>query len=110
MRYDDTTEDGKVELTPEEQAEPGFVGKTLTLEAVWQDWKTMEYVGETRKTYNNEKGFFTVKEIVDIVEDFEGIDRPKHREWFGQVDFHHFRFEGLCGPTKTGAYSIYWGS
>ena len=111
MRYDEEDEDGKVELTPEEQAEPGFVGKTLTLEAVWVDMesRSKKPVAETRKTYNNERGFFTVKDVVEAVEDFERIDRPKSK-WHGGIDCHHVRFEGLSGPRESGAYGIYWGS
>ena len=39
-----------IDLTPEELAEPGFVGKTMTLESVLIDLTTREVVAETRKT------------------------------------------------------------
>ena len=97
------------DLTPEELAEPGFVGKTLTLEAVWKDSESGEIVGETRKTYKNERGFFTVKEVVEAVEDFERLDRPKTK-WFGGINCHHIFWQGLFPNKKRDAVSISWGS
>ena len=106
-RYDRDVDD-YVDYTPEELAQPGFVGKTMTLESVWEDMDSGEIVAETRKTYNNEKGFFTIKEVVEAVEDFERINRPKSK-WFGGVDCNHIFFEGLW-RRKSGAYGISWGS
>ena len=96
-RYDDDVDD-YVDYTPEELAQPGFVGKTITL-----------VCAGTRKTYENEKGFFTVKEVVDFVEDFERISRPKSGP-HGGIDCHHIFFEGLAGPQPGGYYTIIWGS
>ena len=105
-------EDDLVDLTPEELAEPGFVGKTMILESSpyrpgGKD--SGDDIGETRKTYNNEKGFFTVKEVVEAVEDFERLDRSKTK-WFGGIDCHHGFWQGLVPNEKEDAYWISWGS
>ena len=47
-------------------------------------------------------------EVVEAVEDFERINRPKSK-WFGGVDCNHIFFEGLW-RRKSGAYGISWGS
>lgn len=100
-RYDDEEdrmyEVGRDELT----LEPGFWGKTLTL--------VSSMTGATRKTYENQKGYFTVAEVVEAIEDVESIDRPK-TEWFGDIDSSHVFFDGLKLNRAGDAYSIYWGS
>ena len=90
-----------IELTPEELRQPGFVGNSLKLKS---------RKGKTQQTYFNEKGFFTLAEVVEKIVDFERIDRkdPKN-EWFGGIDCHHIFFEGLH-PIGDDAYYIYWGS
>ena len=90
-----------IELTPEYLNQPGFVGNTLNL----QSWK-----GTTQQTYCNDKGFFTMAEVIDKIETFERFDRvdPK-MEWFGGIDCHHIYFEGLH-LIGDDAYCIYWGS
>ena len=49
-----------------------------------------------------------IQEMVDMVVEFEKVDRPK-TSWFGGIDAHHVYFEGLC-KQKDGSYSVCWGS
>ena len=84
------------ELTKKELDEVAFVGKTITF---------TDYVS---KTFKNEKGFFSVKELLKNLVLFEKENRP-HTEWFGGIDCHHVFFEGIF-KVKGGAYSISWGS
>ena len=97
-RYDETAEE-HIELTRDEQAEPGYVGDTLVLESE----------NTTRQIYNNDKGFFTVAEVVAHIVEFERIDRPK-TEWFGGIDCSHVFFEGIRLNSDGDAYRILWGS
>ena len=106
-RYDETL-DECFELTNAELREPGFFGKTLSLESVWMDKKN-RIVDETHMSFTNRKGYFTVQEVIRKVESFEKEDRPKTK-WFGGIDCHHVFFEGLR-PNKTGsAFVVCWGS
>ena len=108
LRRWDESVDKFFELTPDEQAQPGYVGKTLVLESVK---KTREgrVVSTTREVYNNDKGFFTLAEVVALIVEFERIDRPKS-QWFGGVDCHHVFFEGLYPNSDGDAFGISWGS
>jgi hypothetical protein len=54
------------------------------------------------------KKHFTVKELVEVVEEWERIDRPRSN-WFGGVDEHHIFFEGLKVDENNVAVSL-WGS
>lgn len=93
-RFED---DDIYELTEEDENKPGFNGNELYLSSEHMDW-----------TYTNDKGFFTIKEVVECIEDFERMNRPK-TEWFGGIDCHHIFFEGLH-PGPNGSYSVFWGS
>ena len=95
-------------MTCDEQAKPGYVGKTLVLESVWQT-RDGRIVDATRYKCSNDKGFFTVAEVVALIVEFERIDRPKS-QWFGGVDCHHVFFEGLRPNSDGDAFRISWGS
>ena len=109
-RYDRSTERHH-ELTEDEKREVGFRGKTLPLESVWiaPDPRRPDRTIATRRTYTNTKGYFTIAEVVNIIEKFERLDRPKTR-WFGGIDCHHTYFDGMCPNTKNDAFRILWGS
>ena len=96
------------DLTPDEKKAPGFIGDTLPLESIWRD-RSGKIVDETHKTYRNRKGYFTVAEVVKLVEKFERLDRPKS-SWFGGVDCHHTYFEGMRPNESNTAFCIAWGS
>ena len=96
------------ELSADEKAQPGFIGKILTLESIWKNDEG-HIVDTTRCVYEKSKGFFTVAEVVASVEAYERIDRPKTK-WFGGVDCHHVFFEGLFPNANKDAYGIFWGS
>jgi len=60
------------------------------------------------KTYTSSNKYFTVGDLLNIIIDYEYLDRP-NSEWFGGIDVHHIYFEGL-GKQPDGTYQIYWGS
>ena len=95
-----------IELTPAQKKRPGFVGSTMTLYNKWSD-KDGNVTGETKKTFRNTKGFFTIAEVVQKICEFETIDRPKSK-WFGGIDAHHVFYEGMSKGEK--GYSICYGS
>jgi hypothetical protein len=103
-RYDRTV-DEFFKLSHNELTEPGFVGNDLTLVSMRT---TRRAVTDTRRTYKTRKGFFTVAEVVKIIEKFERIDRPKS-EWFGGIDCHHIFFEGIHQEAGNSFY-VRWGS
>ena len=107
-QYYDPVEQDLDDLTPDQLECKGYVGYRLPIESIWQD-RAGRVVAETRKTFTNRKGYFTIKEVIDAVERFERIDRPKTC-WFGGVDCHHVFFEGLRLNRKSTAYTIMWGS
>lgn len=96
------------DLTRDELAECGFVGNELTLEqkSVTRD---MRLASRIRHTYKNTKGFFTVSELLKVVQRFEMKARPQ-TQWFGGVDAHHVYFEGFSQNREKDAYSVMWGS
>lgn len=100
-----------IELTHEEKQEAGFMGKELTLESVWKTMDSPPRIVKktTRRTYKTRNDFFSIAEVVKIVEKFERIDRPKSK-WFGGVDCHHVHFEGLRLNSEGDAFAICWGS
>ena len=65
QRYDESV-DELIELTPDEQAKPGYVGKTLVLESV-KETRDGRIVSTTREVYKNDKGFFTMAEVVALI-------------------------------------------
>ena len=108
IRKIDRSHSELVELSADEKAQPGFIGKILTLESIWKNDEG-HIVDTTRCVYEKSKGFFTVAEVVASVEAYERIDRPKNK-WFGGVDCHHVFFEGLFPNANKDAYGIFWGS
>ena len=107
QRYDND-DDEVYPLTVAELNRPGFVGNRLPVESIWID-RRGHTVAETHKTFTNRKGYFTVREVVKIVESFEKLDRPK-TNWFGGIDCHHIFFEGLRLNKARDAFVINWGS
>ena len=106
-RYDKKKQE-MVRLTDEELSLPAFKGKTITLKSVWVNDK-QKVVNEPKRTYENTKGFFSIKEMVKIVVQFEKLDRPKTK-WFGGIDCHHVFFEGFRKNKDNKTYGIHWGS
>ncbi|MFN2547487.1 MAG: hypothetical protein ABR567_08655 [Myxococcales bacterium] len=52
---------------------------------------------------------FTVRDLIEAVEETERQTRGKTRWLGGGVDVHHVYFEGL-EPEKDGSWTICWGS
>ena len=104
--YDKELEE-QVPFTQEELDVPAFIGSEISLSSVWLDRKNKK-VAETHMSFYNDIGYFTIQEMVDMVVEFEKVDRPKTC-WFGGVDAHHVYFEGLH-KQKDGSYSVCWGS
>jgi hypothetical protein len=98
------------ELTDEEKARPGFIGRTLVLESIWRSCDGRHTVDWTRHTYTNDAGFFTVAEVIAHIVEFERVDRPKSLLKGGGVDCHHVWFEGLRPNSNKDAFYIQWGS
>ena len=96
-----------ISLTIEECNAPGFIGDQIKFFNIWYD-RRGHIVDCTNETFYNDKGYFTVQEMADIILDFEKMDRPKTR-WFGGIDAHHIFFEGIEKNTD-GSYRICWGS
>lgn len=76
----------------------------------------MAHESHTCRTYNNDKGYFTIAEVIDAIVEFERVDRPQS-EWLGGVKCNHIYLdEGLlpstlrkvwCEPFSRG-YSLDW--
>ena len=98
QRYDDDKEDF-VDLTPNELNEVCYKHDEITL---------VTKTAKTQATYRNKNGF-TVKEMFNIVKDFEKNTRPLYK-WFGEIDCSHIRFEGFYRTDKENTYTIFWGS
>ena len=81
-------------LTPKELDEIVFTGP-------------ITFTNKVTKTFKNDKGYFTVRELVDNIVEFEKEDRLAS-DWFGGVDTHHRFFEGIYKDKD--AYRICWGS
>ena len=112
QRYDDDKEDF-VDLTPDELNEVCYKHDKITLVLEYmlptkETKATESRRAETHVTYRNKNGF-TVKEMFNIVKDFEKNTRPLY-EWFGEIDRSHIRFEGFCRTNKENTYTIWWGS
>ena len=80
--------------------EKGFIGSSLTL-------KFMST--EDRRTYTNDKNYFTVRELLDIILKFSYEDR-KASKWFGGIDTNSINFEGIEYLKEYGCHKIIWGS
>ena len=107
ITYYDKELNEQVPFTQEELNVPAFIGSEISLSNVWLDRKGKK-VAESHMSFCNQKGHFTIQEMVDMVVEFEKVDRPKTC-WFGGIDAHHVYFEGLC-KQKDGSYSVCWGS
>ncbi len=97
-------DDEIVDLTVDELNEVCYEASEITL---------IEHQSEFHegfsKTFRNENGL-TVRQIFDIVEDFEMKARPLSN-WFDGIDAHHVFFEGFNKiDGKENTYSISWGS
>lgn len=101
-----------------EDSLPGFVGTNLTLHQHW-DYGGGD-VRHVLKPFTNDKGFFTVGELVNCVIEFETDARklPRWHDGSGglSVDAHHVYFEGFCeycdtnGNPVSGHFAPSWGS
>jgi hypothetical protein len=60
------------------------------------------------RTYTNIEGYFTVRSLFEIIEQYENEHRPL-TNWFGGIDCHHRFFEGIW-KSADGTYEIWWGS
>ena len=100
--------DEHIPLTKRELEAVGFVGEQFILHNTWKN-DNNEVVAETKKTFKNQKGYFTIKEIVKHIVNFERVDRPK-TSWFGGVDCHHIYYEGIHLNRDKAGYGIGWGS
>lgn len=109
--WNDATEELR-NMTTEELELPAFVGREITLVGgVGSDDGSEREIGlkHTETTFETEKGFFTVQEMIDNIVQMEKIDRPK-TAWFGGLDAHHIFFEGLTTSEGLDSYSVSWGS
>lgn len=111
-------------LTPEDNSEPAFIGDVLKLISYekagqWLRESTIGYEDfekEARRLglytamkYENQKGFFTVAEVIEIILQFERIDRAEvHASGNHSHSLDHIYFEGLMEDGD--AWSIAWGS
>tara|TARA_R110002012_G_C11301788_1_gene573429 strand:- start:79 stop:516 length:438 start_codon:yes stop_codon:yes gene_type:complete len=107
--YDDDDE-VFFDLTPDELNEVCYKHDKITLvvEYMLPTKEKKAEKAETQATYRNKNGF-TVKEMLDIVKDFEKNTRPLY-EWFGEIDRSHVFFEGFKKKNNETTYTIFWGS
>jgi hypothetical protein len=87
----------------------GFNGPSFTLVHTHSE-------GNFEKMYSNEHQFFTVREIIKIIEDFDLIDRNLCQLGCGEIDVERIFFEGFNeierkdgDPEKTPRFIMYWG-
>lgn len=106
--YYDKKKDALISLTDDELKRPGFIGDSITFHSIWTN-KDDEVVAQTKRTFTNTKGYFTIQQMVDNIVKFELLDRPKTC-WFGGVDCHHVYFEGISKNEDNKTYGIHWGS
>ena len=100
---DDENSDGMIDLTPDDLAQPGFIGDTMTLESS----HVLASSHRSERTYSNDKGYFTIAEVVQAIIKFELVDRPKCSP-YGCIDDHHIYFEGLEPNEMNDAFTIAW--
>jgi hypothetical protein len=100
------------DLTPEDKSEPAFIGDVLKLISYEKagQWLHESTIGlYTAMKYENQKGFFTVEEVIEIILQFERIDRAAvHASGNHSHSLDHIYFEGLMGDGED--WSIAWGS
>ena len=77
---------------------PGYYGNQITFQQCYINEETETIIADNQKTYRNNKGFFTIEELVENIVDFEKLDRPSTK-WFGCIDCHHTCYEGIY-PNK----------
>ena len=87
-----------------------YFGNEITFAKTWKSSDDGTILGTNKKTYTNQKDYFTVAELVDCIIDFEKIDRSSIKSWFGGVDCHHVFFEGVFHNEEKNTYSCWWGS
>ena len=93
------------DMTARELKKVAFVGETITLVK-----STSKYL--LTREFDAPNGIeFTVKELLHVVERFEGTVRQLDWE-YGRLSLDHHFFEGLCADESfgDGMYSISWGS
>jgi len=86
------------ELSVNELNMPAYLENTITFYNAMCDFK---------KTYKTDKGYFTIKEIIENIINFEKKVREKN-PWLGCIDTHHNFFEGLF--ENNNKFEIAWGS
>ena len=74
----------------------GYYGNQITFHHRSMTEDTI--IADNQKTYRNNKGFFTIEELVENIVDFEKLDRASTK-WFGGIDCHHTYYEGIY-PNK----------
>ena len=105
---------GSEVLTSDELNQCVFIGNEITLEGIETEYSSVlnrgvrtseeKVTAETIHTYKNSNGFFTIKEVVECIRDFEYKHRRK------TCDNHHTFYEGMKLNDKGDAYQIDWGS
>ena len=88
-------------LTNEELDEIAHIGPITFAECPTESGKFC------RRTYR--KNYFTVKELVKTIVDFETYNR-QYKKWFGGIDTHHIYFEYLVYDKDKRGFVISWGS
>lgn len=76
LMYYDEVEDELVPLTAAQKKKPGFIGSTMTLYNEHRDCNG-KILSNTRMTFLNTKGQFTIRQVVKCICEFEMKDRPK---------------------------------
>ena len=97
-----------VQLTSDQLKLPAFIGSEATFYNCHVNDSNIK-IAETWHTFTNQRGHFTVEEMVENILVFEKLDRPKSC-WFGGVDAHHIFYEGVHCNSDGKTYSVHWGS
>lgn len=85
-------------LLEDDLNQPGYYGNEITFQESYVDNETKKIIVDNKKTFRNDKGLFTIKEMIKNIVDFEKIARPS-KKWFGGIDCHHTYYEGVY-PNK----------
>ena len=103
----------KWDLTPEDKSAPGFIGEVLKLYGAGGPGahrRAMKfYPNHLNPNHLSLPPFFTVAEVIEIIVQFERIDRAEaHALGDHGHSLDHIYFDGLmrCGD----GWSIFWGS
>ena len=98
-------DDEIVKVTEKELDTICYKGKEITLIEQKSDY----HKGYMESFHTKNKGF-TVKDMFNIIVEFEKKARPLSI-WFGGIDAHHVYFEGLTQVSdKKNTFTICWGS